>query len=110
MVEISMELISKAKHGNTEDWECLLKELYPSALSKAYSLLRDGDLAQDAVQNAMIKVYNNLATLQDNQAFFGWWQRILTNEIYLILRLKRREMYIAIVVCQEISTAYMTMR
>jgi len=110
MVEISMELISKAKHGNTEDWECLLKELYPNARSKAYSLLRDGDLAQDAVQNAMIKVYRNLANLQDDHAFFGWWQRILTNEIYLILRLKRREMYIAIVVCQEISTAYMTMR
>jgi len=91
MVEISSELISKAKHGNTEDWECLLKELYPSARSKAYSLLRDGDLAQDAVQNAMIKVYKNLANLQDDQAFFGWWQRILTNEIYLILRLKRRE-------------------
>ena len=33
MVEISMELISKAKHGNTEDWECLLKELYPNARS-----------------------------------------------------------------------------
>jgi len=91
MVEISTELISKAKRGNTEAWECLLKELYPNARNKAYSLLRDGDLAQDAVQNAMIKLYKNLANLQDDQAFFGWWQRILTNEIYLILRLKRRE-------------------
>jgi len=91
MVEISTELISKAKHGTTEDWECLLKELYPSARSKAYSLLRDGDLAQDAVQNAMIKVYKNLDKLHDDHAFFGWWQRILMNEIYLILRLKRRE-------------------
>ena len=90
MVEISTELISKAKRGNTEAWECLLKELYPNARNKAYSLLRDGDLAQDAVQNAMIKVYKNLANLQDDQAFFGWWQRILTNEIYLILRLKRQ--------------------
>jgi len=91
MVEISIELISKAKRGTTEDWECLLKELYPSARSKAYSLLRDGDLAQDAVQNAMIKVYKNLDNLHDDHAFFGWWQRILMNEIYLILRLKRRE-------------------
>ncbi|MDR3586417.1 MAG: RNA polymerase sigma factor [Desulfosporosinus sp.] len=91
MVEISTDLINKAKHGNTDDWECLLKELYPNARSKAYFLLRDGDLAQDAVQNAMIKVYKNLANLQDDRAFFGWWQRILTNEIYLILRLKSRE-------------------
>ncbi|HBP65614.1 MAG TPA: RNA polymerase subunit sigma-70 [Desulfosporosinus sp.] len=73
------------------DWECLLKALYPNARSKAYSLLRDGDLAQDAVQNAMIKVYKNLPNLQNDQAFFGWWQRILMNEIYLLLRLKRRE-------------------
>ena len=91
MVEISTELISKAKHGNTEEWECLLKELYPNARSKAYSLLRDGDLAQDAVQNAMIKLYRNLANLNDDHAFLGWWQRILTNEIYLILRLNGRE-------------------
>jgi len=91
VVEISTELISKAKLGKQEDWECLLKALYPNARSKAYSLLRDGDLAQDAVQNVMIKVYKNLAKLQNDQAFFGWWQRILMNEIYLLLRLKRRE-------------------
>lgn len=50
MLEVSTELISKAKHGDSEDWESLLKALYPNARSKAYSLLRDGDLAQDAVQ------------------------------------------------------------
>ena len=91
MIEIDTELISKAKHGNTEDWECLLKELYSNAWRKAHSLLRDKDLAQDAVQNAMIKLYKNLANLQDDHAFLGWWQRILTNEIYLVLRLYRRE-------------------
>lgn len=85
------ELIDSARNGDFKAWELLLQEIYPQAMSYALYLLRDKDLAQDAVQNAMLKVFNNLSRLKDDHAFIGWWRRILTNEIYLLLRLNIRE-------------------
>ena len=54
-------------------------------------MLRDRDLAEDAVQNALIKLYYHLHSLVEPAAFTAWWRRILTNEVYAILRLNQRE-------------------
>lgn len=86
------DLIEAARKGDLYAWEILIQEIYPQALKQAFYLLRDKDLAQDAVQNTMIKVFCNLAGLKDDGAFTPWWRRILTNEIYLLLRLSSREM------------------
>lgn len=84
-------LISAARKGDLNAWETLIREIYPQASKQAFCLLRDKNLAQDAVQNAMLKVFNNLTGLKDDGAFTGWWRRILTNEIYLLLRFSSRE-------------------
>lgn len=84
-------LIKAARNGDLDAWEHLLREIYPQALGQASYLLRDKDLARDAVQNAMLKVFNNLSGLKDDGAFNGWWRRILTNEIYLLLRFSSKE-------------------
>lgn len=85
-------LIRAAREGDLTAWENLIREIYPQALKQAFCLLRDKDLAQDAVQNTMLKVFNNLTGLKDDGAFGGWWRRILTNEIYLLLRFCTREL------------------
>lgn len=85
------DLIGAARNGDLDAWELLLQKIYPQALSHASYLLRDKDLAQDAVQNTMLKVFNNLSRLKDDGAFIGWWRRILTNEIYLLLRFSNKE-------------------
>ncbi|MGI6450043.1 MAG: sigma-70 family RNA polymerase sigma factor [Desulfitobacteriia bacterium] len=91
MKSVKLDLIEKARQGDLEAWELLIREIYPQAWKHAVYLLRDSALAQDAVQNSMLKVFNNLAGLKDDGAFTGWWRRILTNEIYLLLRFKNRE-------------------
>lgn len=88
---MKIDLIRASRNGDLGAWELLLQEIYPQALSHASYLLRDKDLAQDAVQNAMLKVFNNLSGLKHDGAFTGWWRRILTNEIYLLLRLNKKE-------------------
>lgn len=85
------DLITSARNGDLDAWEILIREIYPQASKQAFCLLRDKDLAQDAVQNTMLKVFNNLSGLKDDGAFSGWWRRILTNEIYLLLRFNSRE-------------------
>lgn len=88
---MNADQINAARNGDFDAWEHLLQEIYPLALRHASYLLRDKDLAQDAVQNAMLKVFNNLSGLKDDGAFTGWWRRILTNEIYLLLRFNNKE-------------------
>lgn len=86
------DLIGRARQGDLDAWEVLIREIYPQASKQAFCLLRDKDLAQDAVQNTMLKVFNNLSGLKDDGAFTGWWRRILTNEVYLLLRFSSRVM------------------
>lgn len=90
MIEIN-ELIRKAQEGDPVAWESLLAQVYPLALRQARAMLRDPDLARDAVQNALLKIHTHLHTLVEIAAFSAWWQRIVTNEVYMILRLKQRD-------------------
>lgn len=88
---MDINLIKAARSGDLGAWEHLLRKMYPQALGHASYLLRDKDLAGDAVQNAMLKVFNNLSRLKDDGAFNAWWRRILMNEIYLLLRFSSKE-------------------
>ena len=91
MIEQNAALIKKAQAGDLLAWESLLATVYPPALRQARALLRDEDLAEDAVQNALIKMHTHLHSLVEIAAFSAWWHRIVTNEVYMILRLKQRE-------------------
>ncbi|MCB8818548.1 sigma-70 family RNA polymerase sigma factor [Desulfosporosinus shakirovi] len=90
MIEIN-ELIRKAQLGDLVAWDSLLAQVYPLALRQARAMLRDPDLAGDAVQNALLKMHTHLHTLVEIEAFSAWWRRIVTNEVYMILRLKQRD-------------------
>src|SRR3712207_8632770 len=46
------------------------------------SILRDLDLAEDAVQAALITAWTELRTLRDPSRFEPWLHRILTNACY----------------------------
>ncbi|HEY8909145.1 MAG TPA: sigma-70 family RNA polymerase sigma factor [Desulfosporosinus sp.] len=91
MVEQNAGLIKKAQAGDLMAWESLIATVYAPALRQARALLRDEDLAEDAVQNALIKMHTHLHSLVEIAAFSSWWRRIVTNEVYMILRLKQRE-------------------
>ncbi|HBP64879.1 MAG TPA: RNA polymerase sigma factor, partial [Desulfosporosinus sp.] len=57
MIEQNEALIKKAQAGDLVAWESLLETVYPPALRQARALLRDADLAEDAVQNALLKMH-----------------------------------------------------
>jgi RNA polymerase sigma-70 factor (ECF subfamily) len=56
----------------------------------AYRILRDADLADDAVQAALITAWRELRTLRDLDRFEPWLHRILTNECYAEARRRTR--------------------
>jgi RNA polymerase sigma-70 factor (ECF subfamily) len=48
----------------------------------AFRILRDFDLADDAVQSALLTAWRELRTLRDPERFEPWLHRILTNACY----------------------------
>ena len=68
--------------------ERLLAEARPKLLSLAMRVLDDADEAEDAVQDAMIKVWRNLGRFEGRAAFTTWLHRIAVNAA--LDRLRRR--------------------
>ncbi len=88
---LGRETTNNSVPGGGLDWEELLQQLYPRALAIAARILRDRELAADAAQNALLKVYRHLGEVRDRQALPAWLHRVVSNEAYLTLRVYQRE-------------------
>src|SRR5688572_29114288 len=73
------ELIAAAQSGRTEALERLLASARPRLLALAMRVLGDVDEAEDAVQDAMIKVWRHLGRFEGRAAFTTWLHRIAVN-------------------------------
>jgi RNA polymerase sigma-70 factor (ECF subfamily) len=82
------ELVAAAQGGKGEALERLLAEARPRLLALAMRVLGDADEAEDAVQDAMIKVWRNLGRFEGRAAFSTWLHRIAVNAA--LDRLRRR--------------------
>jgi RNA polymerase sigma-70 factor, ECF subfamily len=82
------ELVAAAQTGGGVALERLLAEARPKLLSLAMRVLNDADEAEDAVQDAMIKVWRNLGRFEGRAAFTTWLHRIAVNAA--LDRLRRR--------------------
>lgn len=56
----------------------------------AKSILHNDEDCADAIQNAILKAYQKLNTLRNDQYFKTWLTRIVINECYLIIRHAQR--------------------
>ena len=82
------ELVAAAQVGAGDALERLLAEARPRLLALAMRVLGDADEAEDAVQDAMIKVWRNLPRFEGRAAFSTWLHRIAVNAA--LDRLRRR--------------------
>jgi RNA polymerase sigma-70 factor (ECF subfamily) len=82
------ELVAAAQTGAGEALERLLAEARPKLLALAMRVLGNSDEAEDAVQDAMIKVWRNLGRFEGRAAFTTWLHRIAVNAA--LDRLRRR--------------------
>jgi RNA polymerase sigma-70 factor (ECF subfamily) len=68
-------------------------------------ILRDGELARDAVQEAMIRAWRDLPGLRDPERFDAWLHRLLANAcLDLIRRRKRRVIEVELSPIDSLST------
>ncbi|MGY4764089.1 RNA polymerase sigma factor [Paenibacillus caseinilyticus] len=84
--EDSRALLMRARGGDAEAFSELMGRHRREAYSLASALARDTHLAEDIVQEAMLRAFLRLGTLADPGRFVPWLQRIVRNEAYMKLR------------------------
>jgi RNA polymerase sigma-70 factor (ECF subfamily) len=84
------EIVDRAKRGDEEAFDALARQVGDRCMAIAIRILRDVDLAEDAVQAALITAWRDLRTLRDSSRFEPWLHRILTHECYAEARRRTR--------------------
>ena len=70
-------LVEQAQRGEAEAFDSLARMVGDRCLAIAVRILRDIDLAEDAVQAALITAWTDLRSLRDPSRFEPWLHRIL---------------------------------
>lgn len=70
-------LVIRARDGDSEAFEAIVRRFQDMAVGYGYSLLRDLQLAEDAAQEAFLEAYLCLSNLREPAAFPGWFRRIV---------------------------------
>jgi len=79
---VQRSLVERARQGDTEAFDALARAVGDRCMAIAVRILRDADLAEDAVQAALITAWRELRSLRDPDRFESWLFRILTNACY----------------------------
>jgi len=84
-------LVERAQRGDRESFESLAQMSIAWLYNVAQLMLADSDLAQDAVQEALVVTWRDLRGLRDPDRFDGWLRRILVRCVYRVANGERRQ-------------------
>lgn len=79
-------LVDAAREGSGEAFGELVRRHRARAYGWASRLTRDGHLAEDIVQEALIRAFLQLGQLLDSRRFGPWLKTIVRNQTYMKLR------------------------
>ncbi|WP_188177442.1 RNA polymerase sigma factor [Paenibacillus sedimenti] len=80
------ELVEKARIGDPDAFGELVRRHRAKAFGIAHSLTQDHHLAEDVVQDALVRAFLHLGTLIDAARFSPWLAKIIRNEAYMKIR------------------------
>jgi len=84
------DLVERARRGDHDAFSVLARAAIPRLDVTARLIIRDREAAQDAVQEALVRIWHDLPDLRDPDRFTAWMYRILVNACNHELRRKRR--------------------
>ena len=70
-------LVELAQHGDREAYEALARSSARRLYATAYRIVRDPDLADDAVQQTLVAMWRELPSLRDADRFEAWTYRLV---------------------------------
>jgi RNA polymerase sigma-70 factor (ECF subfamily) len=83
-----LDLVHASKNGDIAAFEQLVKKYDRKLLRIAQSVTHNREDSQDAVQEAFLKAYQNLAEFREDSRFSTWLIRITLNQS--LMKLRRR--------------------
>jgi len=86
-----MSLVRAAKGGDVSAFEQLVKRYDRNIFRIAQHITQNREDAEDVVQDAFLKAYENLEQFQGNSKFYTWLVRIAVNESLMKLRRRRSD-------------------
>jgi RNA polymerase sigma-70 factor, ECF subfamily len=86
-------LIRRILAGERERFHDLIRPYERGSFILAYSILRNREDAEEAVQQAMLNVFSRLSQLDDVERFKQWAMRVVENESKMIRRKRRQHLY-----------------
>ena len=84
------DLVERARRGETEAFDALARLVSGRLFAVAYRILRDHYLAEDAVQQTLITIWNELPRLRDPDRFDAWTYRLIVRSSVAEARRERR--------------------
>lgn len=82
-------LVERAQRGDHDAFATLAGVAVARLDAAARLILRDRELARDAVQEALIRAWRDLPTLRDAERFDAWLHRLLVNACLDLVRRRR---------------------
>jgi RNA polymerase sigma-70 factor (ECF subfamily) len=79
---VDIELVTRAQRGDRAAFGLLAAEIATRFLAVSRRILRDIDLAEDAVQQALVAIWRDLPNLHDPARFEAWSYRLLVRACY----------------------------
>ena len=86
-----MALVHAAKRGDVSAFEQLVRRYDRNIFRIAQHITQNREDAEDVVQDAFLKAYENLEQFQENSKFYTWLVRIAVNESLMKLRRRRSD-------------------
>lgn len=86
-----MSLVQAAKNGDLEAFSELVRRYDRNVFRIAQHITHNEEDAQDVVQDAFLKAYQNLEQFQGASKFYTWLVRIAVNEALMRLRKRRTD-------------------
>jgi len=84
------ELVRRAREGDHAAFTALVDVLLRRLDGAAWLILRDNELAQDAVQDALLRAWRDLPGLRDVDRFEAWVHRLTVHACLDLARRRRR--------------------
>lgn len=88
---VENELVERARAGDRAAFEAIAVAIADRLMAIAYSILRDRDVAEDAVQSTIVAIWRELPQLREPDRFEAWANRILVRACQTAHRATRRQ-------------------
>ena len=84
------DLVERARGGDRDAFAALVHQVSDSLFTVAHRIMRDMELAEDALQNALLTAWRQLPQLREPDRFEAWVHRILVHACYAEAGRQRR--------------------